>query len=193
MVKTNFIDNINSNLNKIVGNVDYMVAVIVFLILLIVFKDKLMRQFTNLCVFLLTAIILQLAMKDVLISILGAFLITSFYNISQIDNLENFKNEDKKLKALVEKLEKTKSDIDTATKEDFDDIMSDEYYDNDAKEGKDVMKNSKVENLTASQAQRELFKLIDTGKTLQKHMEQMVPGLKKANSMMKMIKSMKNV
>ncbi len=50
-----------------------------------------------------------------------------------------------------------------------------------------------VDKMSPSEAQRELFKLVDVGAQLHKQMEQMVPGLKKAGTVMKMLKGMKNM
>ena len=191
------LSDLNRNFDAFLRNTDFMVASILGLILLITFKEQIAREMTNLWVFLLVAIIVQLMMHDVLISGLAALLVTAIYNVSQQKQgvVENFKNEDKKLKAIVEKLEADSEKI--MENVDADDIaeldMDGEIGDDETEAAKKRRENLKVDRMSPSEAQRELFKLVDVGAQLQKQMEQMVPSLKKAGGVMKMLKGMKNV
>ena len=194
---------VNKGFNKFVGNIDLMVATILGLVLLLVFRDRIAREFTNLCVFVLTAIILQMIMHDTVISFLGAFLVTTLFNVWQQENregmtvIETFKQENDKVKALVDKLkddtDKNGDKNDNVSDDDITELLKEELGDDDSEEAQKRRERLKAERMTPSEAQRELFKLVDVGAQLQKQMEQMVPGLKKAGTVMKMLKGMKNV
>lgn len=196
--KTGLIDTINSAFNGFVNNVDFAVASILTLILLLTFKDRIAHELTTLFVFLLSTILIQLAVHDVLISVLGAFLIASIYNIRKIgeETFETFKQENEKLGAIVEKLESENEKLGgsgVVTDADMEAFMKEELGDDDSNDAKTRRENLKADKMSPGEAQRELFKLIDVGSQLQEHMKQMVPGLKKAGKVMQMLKGMKNV
>lgn len=190
-------DSLNNNFDGFVNNIDFMVASVIGLIILIIFKDAVSQELTALAVFLLTAIIFQLMLHDVLISCLGAFLVTTLFNVVQHKQgtLETFTEENKKISTIVEKLSDSKNKIEknTLSQEDFEELMNDELGDKDDKEALERRQRLKADKMSPSEAQRELFKLVDVGKQLQQHMEQMVPGLRKAGTVMKMLKGMKNI
>lgn len=194
----NVLGGLNSGFDSFIANTDYMVATVVILVLLITFRNRIGREMMNLCVFVLTAIIFQLMTHDILISGLAAFLVMTVYNVGQQNagTLEMFTEENDKINKIVEKLESDSKKISESviSDKDMDELMKDEMGDDDdsaaAKERREKMK---VDKLSPSEAQRELFKLVDVGAQLSKQMEQMVPGLKKAGTVMKMLKGMKNV
>lgn len=194
----NMMSGLNKGFEKFVSNTDYMVATVLALIFLITFKNKIAREVTNLCVFILTAIIFQLMTHDVLISALAAFLVTTVYNVGQQREglvFETFVDENKKIEKIVEKLGEGSDKIvkSLVDDKDMEDLMKDEIGDDDSEEAKKRRERMSVDKMSPSEAQRELFKLVDVGAQLHKQMEQMVPGLKKAGTVMKMLKGMKNV
>lgn len=190
-------NSLNHNFDVFVNNIDFMVASVLTLILMITFKDAISHELTATAVFLLSAIIIQLMLHDALISILGAFLITTLYNVMQQKRgtLEAFTDENKKISKIVETLSDEKENIakNVMTDEDLKELLKDELGDGDDDDAAKRREKLSVNKMTPSEAQRELFKLVDVGKQLQQHMEQMVPGLRKAGTVMKMLKTMKNV
>ncbi len=196
--KTGLVDTLNSSFNGFVNNVDFAVASILTLILLITLKDRISHELTTLFVFLLSAILIQLAVHDVLISVLGAFLVATVYNVRKVseETFETFKQENVKLGAIVEKLESGKDKLDGerfVSDADMEAFLQEELGDDDSNDAKTRRENLKADKMSPGEAQRELFKLIDVGSQLQEHMKQMVPGLKKAGKVMQMLKGMKNV
>lgn len=198
----NVLGGLNAGFDRFIANTDYMVATVLALVLVITFKDRIGRELMNLCVFVLTAIIFQLMTHDILISGLAAFLVMTVYNVGRQDaagTVETFAEENRKIAKIVEKLEGDSKKIggDKVSDEDIEELMKGEIGDEDTEEAteeaKERRKRMDVDKMSPSEAQRELFKLVDVGAQLHKQMEQMVPGLKKAGTVMKMLKGMKNV
>ena len=193
----NVLGGLNAGFDSFIANTDYMVATVLFLILVITFKDRIGRELMNLCVFVLTAIIFQLMTHDILISSLAAFLVMTVYNVGRQNDgtIETFVEENRKIAKIVEKLESDSEKMvgDKVSEADIKELMNEELGDKDTKDAQERRERMNVDKMSPSEAQRELFKLVDVGAQLHKQMEQMVPGLKKAGTVMKMLKGMKNV
>lgn len=193
----NMFNSMNKGFDMFVADTDYMVATVVALIFLITFKDRITRELINLCVFSLTAIIFQVMTHDILISLLAGFLVTTVYNVSKEREqvYETFVDESKKIDKIVEKLSEDGDKLDEkiVNDKDMEELMKNEIGEDESEEAKKRRERLTVEKMSPSEAQRELFKLVDVGAQLHKQMEQMVPGLRKAGTVMKMLKGMKNV